>query len=85
MTNKEMEQIFSTEIPLEGLDIDAGIYEFHNENGKSIGVSYEISEETKTPIYIFNIFLEDEYINISEEFKSIYDAVEVVTNEWNRW
>lgn len=85
MNIEEMKNVFATEIPLEGLAIDSGIYEFHEENGKSIGVSYEHSEETGLPIYIFNIFLDDQYVNISGEFVSIYDAVEIVTNEWNEW
>ncbi len=83
MTVKEMENIFAIEIPLEGLVADSGIYEFHEENGKSIGISYEHNEDEKL-IYIFNIFFGDEYINISGEFESIYDAVETVTEEWNK-
>lgn len=83
LTEKEMELIFQNEIPLEGLTIDSGIYEFHEDKGKSIGVSYERLGDT--PAYIFNIFIGDEYINISEAFWSIYDAVKAVTEEWNKW
>lgn len=83
MTIKEMEHIFTTEIPLEGLAVDSGIWEFHVENNKSIGISYEDIDGKL--VYIFNIFVDDEYINISGEYKSIYDAVEIVTNEWNKW
>lgn len=83
MNIKEMETIFSMEIPLEGLVVDSGIWEFHMENNKSIGISYEdIDGEL---VYIFNIFVNDEYINIDGEYESIYDAVEIVTNEWNKW
>lgn len=82
MTIAEMENIFTMEIPLEGLVADAGIYEFHIEGEKSIGVSYEHNEDGKL-IYIFNIFLGSEYVNISGEFESIYDAAETVANEWN--
>ena len=83
MNIKEMETIFSMEIPLEGLGVDSGICEFHMENNKSIGISYEdIDGEL---VYIFNIFVNDEYINIDGEYESIYDAVEIVTNEWNKW
>lgn len=85
MTFKEMEDIFAMEIPLEGLALDSGIYEFHEENGKSIGVSYEHSEDSGKLVYIFNIFLDDEYVNITGEFESIYDAVEIVTDEWNNY
>lgn len=83
MTVKEMKDIFTTEIPLESLTVDSGIYEFHVEDGKSIGISYERVEEK--PVYIFNIFLGDEYVNISGEFERIFDSVETVTNEWNKW
>ena len=83
MTTKEMENIFTMEIPLEGLVVDSGVYEFHLEENKSIGISYENIEGKL--VYIFNIFLGDEYINICGEFESIYDAVEIVTEEWNRW
>lgn len=83
MTFKEMEDIFMIEIPLEGLAVDSGIWEFHVENNKSIGISYEDIDGKL--VYIFNIFIDDEYINISGEYESIYDAVEIVTNEWNKW
>lgn len=82
MTAKEMEDIFTTEIPLEGLAVDSGIWEFHVENNKSIGISYEDIDGKL--VYIFNIFINDEYININGEYESIYDAVEAVTNEWNK-
>lgn len=83
MTVKEMEYIFATEIPLERLVVNYGIYEFHLEGDKSIGISYENIEGNF--VYIFNIFLDDEYINICGEFECIYDAVETVTEEWNKW
>lgn len=83
MTVKEMENIFTMEIPLEGLAVDSGIWEFHIENNKSIGISYEDIDGKL--VYIFNIFIDDEYINIGGEYESIYDAVEIVTNEWNKW
>lgn len=83
MTVKEMENIFTMEIPLEGLMVDSGIWEFHIENNKSIGISYEDIDGKL--VYIFNIFIDDEYINIGGEYESIYDAVEIVTNEWNKW
>lgn len=81
MTIKEMEDIFITKIPLEGLEVDSGIYVFHIENNMSIGISYECIEGEL--VYIFNIFIDGEYINIDGNYKSIYDAVEIVTNEWN--
>ena len=83
MTVKEMEDIFTDEIPLEGLEIDSGIWNFHKEGNKSIGVSYENLEGKQ--VYIFNLFVGCEYINICGNYESIYDAVEVVTDEWNKW
>jgi hypothetical protein len=86
VTEKEMEEIFQNEIPLEGLAVDSGIYEFHIDGNKSIGISYEnIQDDTPHIGYIFNLFVGDEYINISGNYKSIYDAVKVVTEEWNKW
>lgn len=89
MTFKEMENIFKTEIPLNELVLDSGIYEFHSEVSKynkedikSIGVSYECIDGKN--IYYFNIFVNDQYIDIGE-FDSIYNAIEDVTNEWNNY
>ena len=83
MTVKEMENIFTLEIPLKSIVIDSGIYEFYEEKNKSIGISYENIE--KIPVYIFNLFINEEYINIEGEYESIYDAIENVTKAWNSW
>lgn len=86
LTEKEMEQILQNEIPLESLVIDSGIWEFHEEDGMSIGVSYEyIGLGTHCVGYIFNLFVRGEYINISGEYESIFDAVKILTEEWNKW
>lgn len=86
LTEKEMEQILQNEIPLESLEVDSGICEFHKENDMSIGVSYEhIGLGTHCVGYIFNLFVRDEYINISGEYESIFDAVKILTEEWNKW
>lgn len=83
MIIKEMESIFATEIPFERLVVDSGICEFYAKDNKSIGISYENIDGKL--VYIFNLFIDDEYINIGGEYESIYDAVEIVTNEWNEW
>lgn len=83
LKEEEMKQIFQNEIPIESLEIDNGIYEFHLEGDKSIGISYENIEGKL--VYIFNLFLCNEYINIDGEFESIYDAVETVAEKWNKW
>lgn len=90
LTEKEMEQILKNEIPLESLEVDSGIWEFYEENDMSIGVSYEHIDEhiglgTHCVGYIFNLFVKGEYINISGEYESIFDAVKILTEEWNKW
>lgn len=86
LTEKEMEQILQNEIPLESLVVDSGIWEFHEEDEMSIGVSYEhIGLGTHCVGYIFNLFVRGEYINISGEYVSIFDAVKILTEEWNKW
>ena len=82
LTEKEMEQILQNEIPLESLVVDSEIWEFHEENEISIGVSYEhIGLGTHCVGYIFNLFVRGEYINISGEYESIFDAVKILTEE----
>lgn len=87
LTEKEMREIFQNEIPpLEEIKIDSGICEFHKKGNKSIGVSYEhINFDTPHVGYIFNLFIGEEYINISGDFENIYDAIKIVTEEWNKW
>jgi hypothetical protein len=86
VTEKEMEEIFLNEIPLEGLAVDSGIYEFHTDGNKSIGISYEnIEDDVPHVSYIFNMFINGEYINIPGNYESIYDAIKTVTHEWNKW
>lgn len=86
LTEREMEQILQNEIPLESLEVDSGIWEFHEENDMSIGVSYEhIGIGTHYVGYIFNLFIKGEYINIPGVYVSIFDAVKILTEEWNKW
>ena len=86
LTEREMEQILQNEIPLESLVVDSEIWEFHEEDGMSIGVSYEhIGLGTHCIGYIFNLFVRGEYINISGEYENIFDAVKILTEEWNKW
>lgn len=83
MTIKEMENIFTTEIPFERLAVDSGICEFYVKDNKSIGISYENIDGKL--VYIFNLFVDGEYINIGGEYENIYDAIETVKNEWDKW
>ena len=78
ITEKEMEAILQNEIPLD-LEVDSGILEFHKCGNVSLGVSYEHVG------YIFNLFVNGEYINIPSFYNNICDATKVLTEEWNRW
>ena len=80
---EEMTQIFMFEIPLEGLVLDDGIWEFHEDGDKSIGVSYE--ENDGKVGYVFNLFVSGEYINIAGIYNSIFDAAPVVAKIWNSY
>lgn len=82
MDEKQLENVLMEEIPLEGLAIDFGIYEFHQDGEKSMGVSFEHNEEGDE-VYIFNVFWNDQYINVSGEYKSIYGCIPELLNVWN--
>lgn len=67
MTVEKMKQILTDEVPWEEVKKrkNKGIYEFYEQNGKSLGISYEDIDGEKD-VYIYNIFLGDDiYINIS--------------------
>lgn len=84
ITEKEMETILQNEIPLD-LEADSGIFEFHECGNVSIGVSYEhVGLGTHCVGYIFNLFVNGEYINIPGSYNNICEATKVLTEEWNR-
>lgn len=86
VTEREMETILQNEIPLDLIAVDGGIFEFHECANMSIGVSREhVGLETHYIGYIFNLFVNGNYINIPGAYYSIYDATKVLTEEWNRW
>lgn len=82
MDKKQLESILMEEIPLEGLAIDSGIYEFHQDGAKSMGVSFEYNEYG-SEVYIFNVFWNDQYINVDGEYTSIYDCIPELLRVWN--
>lgn len=85
ITEKEMETILQNEIPLD-LEADSEIFEFHECGNVSIGVSYEhVGLGTHCVGYIFNLFVNGEYINIPGSYNNICEATKVLTEEWNRW
>lgn len=87
MTYQEMKQFIQTEVPFTALEKNKGIYEFHQDGFLSIGVSYEIDEESND-VYIYNLFYDDEYINISGSAtidEQISDTIILeLVNTWNR-
>lgn len=59
-----MKDFIFANIPFAELQKNQGIYETPAINGKSIGVSYEDTEDA-SDVFIYNIFCNGEYINIS--------------------
>lgn len=82
MTRAELKHILETKVPLDELVIDSGIYEFHQEGTKSLGVSYEHNDDGYE-IYIVNVFSGDLYINVSDEYTNLYDCIPELLNVWN--
>lgn len=101
LTTENMEYIIRT-IPRMNLDKNKGICEFYMDGDMSIGVSYEDLKQYQgvvfKDVYIFNIFLGDEYINIEGEYQwkdnqfealealedQTLDIIKILTAEWNR-
>lgn len=89
MTIKKMKQIIIEEVPWQvlGWMKNKGIYKFHEQDGKSLGISYEDIDDEKD-VYIYNIFLEDEYVNISnkgtKENPITDELLNELVTEWNR-
>lgn len=83
ITEKEMETILQNEIPLD-LEVDSGIFEFHECGNVSIGVSHEhIGLGTHCVGYIFNLFVNGEYINIPSSYNNICEVTKVLTEGEN--
>lgn len=92
MTKEQMKEIINNEVPFSDLQKNKGIFEFHfvmNEvkgYEKSIGISYEDIDD-ETDVYIYNIFLGDEYINISnrgtKENPIPDEVIQELVDEWN--
>lgn len=90
MTEQKVKDMI-TESLISELEKDKGITEIYKENDLSIGISFEtgdtaIGEEPE--IYILNLFVKDEYINI-EYFpgnKGLNDdTFRAVANAWNKY
>lgn len=63
ITIDEMRQLILSNITFSELEKNKGIYEFGNIKGKSIGISFEDMDD-ESNVYIYNLFIDDEYINI---------------------
>jgi hypothetical protein len=60
----DMTKIIKNEVNFAKLRKNMGIFEFHIQGHKSLGISYEcLNEESEA--YVYNIFVNSEYINIS--------------------
>ena len=94
MTREKMQAIIITEVPFADLQKNKGIFEFHfemNENKgyeKSLGISFE-DKDDETDIYIYNIFLGNEYVNIgnvgTKENPIPNKVLEELVEKWNRY
>lgn len=90
MTIEKMKQILIDEVPWQEVteQKNKGICEFYEQNGKSLGISYEDIDDEKD-VYIYNIFLGDEYINISNRGTKDNPITEELLNElvteWNSY
>lgn len=97
MTLEKMQMILTT-IPFQLLERNKGIYEFYEEDGISIGISFEDLEKYDgikyEGVYVFNLFHGDEYINIDGEYYKTnntfvsagnekYDLISMLVNSWN--
>lgn len=82
MTRAELKHILETEVPLDELVIDSGIYEFHQDSTKSLGVSYEHNDDGRET-YIVNVFSDGIYINVNGEYTNLYDCIPELLNVWN--
>lgn len=80
---EEVKQILNTKIPFNELIKNNGIYEFHEINDISFGISRE-EDKDNGERYIYNLFVNgksDEYINIDETGTKDNPITDLVINE----
>ena len=91
MTKDDMRRVIELYFRFNHLEKNIGIYEFHQQDGKSLGISYEDIEEdnSKREVYIYNIFVGSEYINISGkgtvENPLPDNVLDELVTEWNKY
>lgn len=89
MSIEEMKEIIMNEVPFSELQKDKGIYEFHENGEKSLGISYEsgIDFDERTDVYVYNVFIGEEYINVSgygtKENRLPEEVLNELVKEWN--
>ena len=95
MTTESMKQVIMENVPFSELSKNKGIYEFfepgdNNPGFKpknmSLGISYEDADDEKD-VYVYNIFIGEEYINISgrgsKENPLPDDVLSELVETWN--
>lgn len=82
MNKTLLENLLKNEIPLDKLVLNAGIYEFYQDGERSLGVSYECNDDGDN-VYIFNVFLNGEYVNVDGEYANICDCIPELLKTWN--
>lgn len=89
MTIEKMRGIIETEVKFDELKKNAGITIFYSEGNIDLGVSYEDGEcgEKDVDRYIYNLFVDDEYINIpgcgTKECYINEDVLHELIEAWN--
>lgn len=81
MTNTRMQEIINKEIPFNDLVKNSGIYEFYQGGSIAVGVSFE-EDEMNNDTYIFNLFLQNEYININGTGRN-QETINELVKTWN--
>lgn len=100
LTSELVRGIVYKNVPFGELKKDSGIFEFYSDGRLSIGISYEDIEkyegELLRDVYIFNVFIDGEYVNIEGEFVRdkdgnlvdsaglLEDGFQVVADAWNK-
>lgn len=65
MTKEIIKQFINENVTFNSLVLDQGIFEYDITNRISIGISFESLDEYPYKRYIYNLFFDEEYINIS--------------------
>ena len=86
MKKEDILSIIQLELPFSQCKKNEGIYESSTIGEISIGLSYEDSDEGQE-VYIYNLFVDGEYINISDRGTNenpLPDSIlDELTNAWN--